>query len=146
MFDHVLKSDTPVFDKSTEEGIRFLVYKVGCLEVRTVQEPKADEIVGVVFSVGAETQAVQSEKDNTVNQHEQITKATVYVEMDQRWLSYHHYYLVLHTDGGNTVLMEKLWDGSGVCKDNPGDLEARNSLAKAFHSSCAVVRASPSRT
>merc|ERR1719401_3212157 len=35
MFDHVLQSVVPVFDKCTEEGVRFRAYKVGSLEVRT---------------------------------------------------------------------------------------------------------------
>merc|ERR1712210_174100 len=50
MFDHVLESAIPVFDKSSEEGIRYRVYKVGSIEVRTTQENNAKEIVGAVFS------------------------------------------------------------------------------------------------
>merc|ERR1712032_126763 len=75
MFDHLLKSGTPVFDKSTEEGMRFRVYKVGSLEVRTTQAPDDNEIVGVVFSTRAPGQAVvQAKQCRKVEDHEHLAK------------------------------------------------------------------------
>jgi hypothetical protein len=33
LLNHVLKTSSPVFDKSTEEGLRFRIYTIGTLEV-----------------------------------------------------------------------------------------------------------------
>jgi hypothetical protein len=47
-----LEAAAPTFDKSTEEGTRFRVYRVGKLEVRSIQEPGAvEEALGAVFTV-----------------------------------------------------------------------------------------------
>jgi len=135
MFDHLLKSATPVFDKTSEDGIRFRVYKVGILEVRTTQKPTADEVVGVVFSIRPSTQPLgQGQQCPVLKDHERISKATVYVARDQQVPSHHCYYLVLETDGGNTIVTEMLSDGAVAWKENPADVEDRNSLAKAFRS------------
>jgi len=133
MFDHLLKSATPVFDKSAEDGIRFRVYKVGSLEVRTFQEPNDNEIVGMVFSTRAPTKALmQAEQDQKVKDHEQLTKTTVYVERDRMWPTHHRYYVALETEMGNTVTTEMLWDGTVAWKENPADSEDRKSLSKVF--------------
>jgi len=135
MFDHLLKSAIPEFDKSTEDGMRFRSYKVGSLEVRTTQKLNADEIVGVVFSMLASTQApAQDQQSRQVKDHERISKASVYVARDQQWSEYHRYYLVLETDAGNKISTEMLWDGTVAWHENPAGLEDRNSLAKAFRS------------
>jgi hypothetical protein len=44
------KSSEPVFDRSTEEGLRFRIYRVGGLEIRTTQEITGEEALGAVFS------------------------------------------------------------------------------------------------
>jgi len=135
MFDHLLKSGAPVFDKSTEEGIRFRAYKIGSIQVRTTQEPNADEIVGVVFSTSASAQArTQSKHGQKLKEDEQIVKATTYVERDAKYPLYHRYYLTLETEVGNMVVTEMLRDGSVIWNENPADLEDRNSLAKVFRS------------
>jgi len=48
----MLKTVTPVFDKSTEEGIRFRIYQLDSLEVRTTQQSDlgSNETIGAVFS------------------------------------------------------------------------------------------------
>jgi hypothetical protein len=47
-----LEAAEPTFDKCTEEGTRFRVYRTGKLEVRTTQEPgSAEECLGAVFAV-----------------------------------------------------------------------------------------------
>jgi hypothetical protein len=47
-----INSAEPTFDKSTEDGTRFRVYRVGKLEVRTIQElGAAEERPGAVFVV-----------------------------------------------------------------------------------------------
>merc|ERR1740121_1030956 len=73
MFDHFLKSATPEFDRSTEDGIIFRVYRVGNLEVRTTREPNADEIVGEVFSTRAAKQAsMQGNHNRKIEDHEEL--------------------------------------------------------------------------
>jgi len=135
MFSHLLKSASPVFDKCTEDGIRFRIYKVGSLEVRTTQKPTADEVVGVVFSIRPSTQTlVQGRQCQKVQEHERILKASVYVAEDRQRLSNHGYYLVLETDGRNTIVTEMLRDGAVTWQENPADVGDRNSLAKAFRS------------
>lgn len=47
----LLKDTVPVFDKSTEEGTRFRIYKAGNLEVRTTQDFEGNEVMGAVFSM-----------------------------------------------------------------------------------------------
>jgi len=44
----------PVFDKTTEEGTRFRIYKSGRMELRTVQEFNGQEVVGAVFTEAAQ--------------------------------------------------------------------------------------------
>merc|ERR1712050_679366 len=51
MFSDVLKSTSPVFDESTEDGSRFRIYKFGSLEVRTGQESDGKETIGAIFCV-----------------------------------------------------------------------------------------------
>jgi len=135
MFDHVLRSAIPVFDESTEEGNRFRVYKVGSIEVRTTQEPNAKEIVGAVFSKRPSTQtSMEAKQSCTVKDSHELTKVTVFVEKDPRLPSYYRYYLSFETEDGNAIVTEMLLDGSVAWRENPADLEDRNSLAKAFHS------------
>jgi len=42
---HALRTATATFDKTTEDGLRFRVYKLGSLEVRTTQELNGTEVV-----------------------------------------------------------------------------------------------------
>jgi hypothetical protein len=46
----VVKTSAPVFDKSTEDGMRFRIYRAGSLEVRTMQAHENKEAVGAIFS------------------------------------------------------------------------------------------------
>jgi len=46
-----LKAVTPMFDNSTEEGTRFRIYRLGSIEVRTMQEFEGNEIIGAAFSM-----------------------------------------------------------------------------------------------
>jgi hypothetical protein len=45
----LLKDSVPIFDKSTEEGMRFRIYKAGSLEVRTTQDFEGSEVLGAVL-------------------------------------------------------------------------------------------------
>jgi len=50
VLDRVAQAAAPLFDKQTEEGTRFRIYKSGSLEVRTVQELEGSEVVGAIRS------------------------------------------------------------------------------------------------
>merc|ERR1712032_847429 len=57
VFKDIIQSASPAFDKTSEDGMRFRVYKVGSLEVRTTQELNGKETVGAVFSNNASGEA-----------------------------------------------------------------------------------------
>lgn len=46
-----LASSAAIFDKQAEDGTRFRIYRLGGLEVRSVQELEGEETIGMVFSV-----------------------------------------------------------------------------------------------
>jgi len=91
---HVLKTSSPIFDNSTEEGLRFRIYRIGSLQVRTTQEPEGPEIVGAVFS----TQDKSSKSGTSaMMEQETIIKVTECVEnafdddTDESSLSWRYY-------------------------------------------------------
>merc|ERR1712032_630830 len=51
--DSILQSADPVFDKSTEDGMRFRIYMSDGVEVRTTQEHDGEEIIGAAFWIHA---------------------------------------------------------------------------------------------
>merc|ERR1719359_2483319 len=116
--------------------MRFQIYKVGNLEIRTTQEPFGDETIGAVFSVrnrngcneGSTGKRVRIQGDGD------FTKITEYVEAAFESDSVEHiqcqYYTVLETVSGNKVLTERLRDGRVTWEEDPEGLEDRNSLAK----------------
>merc|ERR550525_2115052 len=53
MLEDALESLAPEFDKTTEDGSRFSIYRIGSLEVRTITEPDCEPVIGAVFSVHA---------------------------------------------------------------------------------------------
>jgi len=123
LFDQTLKSATPFFEQSTEEGLAFRIYRIGSLEVRTTQEHGGREEVGAVFSRSQATPDLATGTQVT-NGHERVAKITEYVEEGPR------YYVVIETECGNVMVTEKLEDGVTTWVENPRDLEARNSFAK----------------
>jgi hypothetical protein len=131
-FAHVLRSATPTFYKSTEDGTHFRIYSFGSVEIRTTQAYDGQEQVGAVFSVRPVSKAgAQSRKDGS-----QVVKVTEYVEWerDQEKDAWHHSYVVVETTAGEKVVTEQLRDGSVTWEENPKDLEDRNSLAKVVRS------------
>ena len=42
----VLPVAAPEFNKATEDGVVFRIYRIGSLEVRTIQEPGSSEPLG----------------------------------------------------------------------------------------------------
>jgi hypothetical protein len=122
-----LQDSSPVFEKYTEEGICFRIYYMGNLEVRTIQEVDGEEVVGAVFSIQTPT---GENAASEVRDHKKLVKVTQYVE---RSLSQAHYYVVLETEDGQKICMERLASGKVAWEAEPADLEARNSLAKVMN-------------
>jgi len=145
MLRGALEASTPCFDRRTEDGVRFRIYQFGSLEVRTTQEVGGEEAVGMVFSVGAGAShyGFVQRRGQGLTEKDRVTKVTEYVER------IHGYsrpsrgsYVVLETEAGHSIVTEKLRDGAVAWRENPADLEFRNSLAKVVRSvkcSCATV-------
>merc|ERR1712061_978482 len=89
MFADFLASAPPSFEKSTEDGIRFRIYKCGSLEVRTCQEPNGKEVIGAVFSVRPVVAhpCLEQEQARTVGEGEKVVRVTQYVERSTRGIS-----------------------------------------------------------
>merc|ERR1712061_46519 len=113
------ESAVPDFDKVTEDGSRFSIYRIGSLEVRTITEPDCEPVIGAVFSVHA-----PSDQKSAIPEQEEIVKATEYVE--RVGLEF-QVYVTLETDQKNFLVLE---DGTLRFEENPSNLEDRTSLAK----------------
>jgi len=129
-----LKCSTPVFDKSTEDGTRYRIYRFSSLEVRTIQKQSENELIGIVFSIRSAHH--QGNRAACLGDNEKIFKVTEYVERDVRASENepddrptYHYYVALETEFGNTVVMEKCAEQL-AWEENPMGLDARNSMAK----------------
>jgi hypothetical protein len=134
-----LKVSAPIFEKSTEEGLQFRIYRLGSLEVRTTQELHDEEKVGAVFSIGSASPHASMRGPLPADwEQEKIVKVSSYIEHTdsecQTSTLRCRYYLVLETDKGDKILTERLPDGSLSWVENPSDLEERNSLAKSIRS------------
>jgi len=128
--DQALKSASPSFDKTTEDGLRFRVYRIGSLEVRTTQEPDGQEVVGAVLSTRAPEKA---SPDQAINDQDKLVKVTEYVELAQCSANRYRHYVVFQTESG-TIVTELLADGAVAFEVAPADLEVRTSLAKVLRS------------
>jgi len=133
VFEQALKKAAPAFDKSTEDGTRYRVYRFGSLEVRTTQDIDGKENIGAVFSLCASTDS--SKHHQVVKDDEQIVKATEYVEASGKD---YHCYVVLETEQKNVIVTEELKNGMLRREANPKDLEDRCSLAKVLRSAGAA--------
>merc|ERR1712046_173781 len=136
VFEHfVLKNHVPVFDKTTEEGARFRIYRIGSIEVRTIQEHAAKEAIRAIFSIKAVNQESSTPCQRADNA-EKLLKVTEYVdralESTAKDLSKvnRRFYTVAETANGNVIVTEKTREGRLTWIENPKDLEDRNSLAK----------------
>jgi len=124
-----LKASVPIFDKPTEEGLRFRIYRLGSLEVRTTQAFAGFEEIGAVFSVRPWRGGSESVRKATPE--EKVVKSIQYVEraagnQNGNW----HYFLLVVTERGHKIVIEHLVDGTVAWAEDPEDLEDRISLAK----------------
>jgi len=117
-------SASPVFERATEDGLIFRIYRMCSLEVRTIQEPEAAEVIGAVYSISAP--ALKSNPSRMVKDGEAIIKVTEFVEnmhgardneIGQRLQN--HYYVVLETSKGCKLVTELMVSGSPVWQENP---------------------------
>jgi hypothetical protein len=154
VLQQVLKSSIPVFDRMTEEGLRFLIYQLGSLEVRTTQDADGEETIGSVFAI-CSPRSPKAKKLGSLSctqAKEKIIRATEYVErmcdQSSNMPSFScHYYVVFETEQGRKILLEHnskeaKWD------DAPVELEDRNSLAKVIRTvdRCAGVTVGDMKT
>merc|ERR1712242_271834 len=126
MLEDALESVVPDFDKETEDGSRFSIYRIGSLEVRTITEPDCEPVIGAVFSLHA-----PSEQKSVISEQEETVKATEYVE--RVGLEF-QVYVTLETNQKNFLVVEELDDGTLHFDENPLNLEDRISLAKVLRS------------
>jgi hypothetical protein len=127
LLQDALRESSPIFDKSTEDGLRFRIYILGSLEVRTVQGEDGKEEVVAVFAICNRAAAIDQDC-NKVQDNERVAKATQYVE--RSFGKHYRYYVVLETEHGQHIRMESLAEGEVAWEPEPADLEDRNSLAK----------------
>merc|ERR1712216_105110 len=105
-----LPKAVPEFKKATEDGVLFRIYRLGSLEVRTIQEPRLPETLGAVFLTKAPVWNLQTEKSmSNVRTDEKIVGGRLYLEASAqphqnssgKRLSQCHYYVVVQTEQGN---------------------------------------------
>merc|ERR1719330_760514 len=136
LLEEVLASTVPVFDKKTEDGTRFLIYRLGSLEVRATQAFDGKRVIGAVFSLGSDAKSEEPLDDD------KIVKATQYVEKASAGRLRCRYYVVFETEAGCKIVTEMLPTGTVAWKATPKDVEDRNSLAKVICSAdCSNVGA-----
>lgn len=128
LLQEVMPNAVPEFQQTTEDGIIFRIYKLGSLEVRTIQEPEAEEQVHQVFSARAACWNSQGSKTEASHK-EKLSKCKMYIEAYEHEAC-NNFYMVLETEEKSLVVTERLANGSLSWKENPQNLEDRNSLAK----------------
>mmetsp|Transcript_105606 Transcript_105606/g.256478 ORF Transcript_105606/g.256478 Transcript_105606/m.256478 type:complete len:835 (+) Transcript_105606:1-2505(+) len=118
-----LKSMELFFDQSTEDGMRFRIYRRGSLEVRTEQPHGAKEAIGAVFSADAGKDVAT---ETSVKDCELITLMTQYVSASESasagQAQDHRYWLLLETEKENVIVTEKLQNGAVAWHENSVDL------------------------
>mmetsp|Transcript_162071 Transcript_162071/g.519672 ORF Transcript_162071/g.519672 Transcript_162071/m.519672 type:complete len:971 (+) Transcript_162071:80-2992(+) len=140
---HLLKGAAPVFDKDTEDGVKFRIYRFGTLEVRSILDLDEVERIGAVYSVRAPDHSKVNEVLlQRVDQQELVTKVTEYVERvhrstvagiaanDDQQPFCRRFFVLFKTAQGNVILTERLANGRSAWEENPGDLEDRRSLGR----------------
>jgi len=127
LLEEVLKTSVPTFDKETEDGTRFYIYRLGSLEVRATQVPTGKKVVGAVFSLSSRDTIEEPEEGQD---NDRIIKAMQFVEKAPIGALRCRYYVVFETAMGRRYVTERLSNGVVAWKVSPDDIEDRNSLAK----------------
>jgi len=130
VLSHALADAAPVFDRLTEDGVRYRIYRLGNLEIRTTQDVEGQEEIGMVFSTQQDRQLIH--EGTAVDGSEKLVKVTEYVERSQDGNG--HFFVVAETEAGSVIVIEKLADGTNRLLENPKELSDRLSLAKTIRS------------
>lgn len=157
LFLHLLRDVSPVFDKSTEDGYRFRIYRLGTLEIRTTMR-NGQEQIGAVFVVKNRAIDFPPTFDSKAFRDERIVKVTEMVdrchgaaEVSKDALGCQlqenkdvqdvglspfvvRYFIILETETANTMLSEMCNDGSVIWEFDPCNVEKRKYLAKVLRS------------
>lgn len=131
----VLKDSAPVFQRTTEDGTTFSIYRVGNVEIRTSQARDGMLVVGGVYSFRSSAHRVA---EPIASWNDRVVKVSEYVEVaegggvaNQGFV--HKYFSVLQTDRGAKIVTEHT--GHTVTwEENVVGLEDRISLAKVIRS------------
>lgn len=126
-----LAEDGVVFDRATEEGLRFRIYRQGQLEIRTTQEHGRAERIGVVFSRESKFQAAIWGPESVTkvalcvshSQNTSIPEEEGLAKEEQRPSS--HYFLLLRSKSGGVIVTSCVPQGQVPWEECPKDLEAR---------------------
>jgi len=131
MLQAALESAVPTFRRVAEDGLVYLIYRLGSLEVRATQGHDGKKVIGAVFSTSPLAHSFSANmRRPSPKPDDKIVKVTEYVEKSQKGALACQYYVVFCTESGNMILTEKLADGTVAWKEDPPGLEDRNSLAK----------------
>jgi hypothetical protein len=138
VLERALKDTQPTFDKTAEDGVRFRIYKIGSLQVRSTQCFGEEEVIGAVFSTLASPpvstqRQTATEQDLAIKEDDKITKATEYVEATSQ-APFRHSFVELETESGRAAVTERLPGGQMVWTESPQDVEVRRCLAKVVRS------------
>merc|ERR1712110_1374462 len=107
------------------------MYRVGSLEVRTLQDINGNETIGAVFSVCEQAHRASEDQKEKVNGKARIAKVTQYVE---KLVQGRGYFVVLETEQGIKIVTEKLPDGRVAFHESPPELCNRISSARVVRS------------
>jgi len=108
MLRDILASTAPSFEKTTEDGTRFLIFKFGSLEARATQEPQGDLEVGAVFSVSDAWATAPGASD--LEGGELVVKVAECVERAPSGVA--RYFLLVETDAGTSATVGLLPSGA----------------------------------
>lgn len=129
-----MRQTTPSFEKVTEEGTCFRIYRLGSLEARTTQSSDGEEVIGVVFSMLSATTTTSSDLKQGGSKHrdsDEVVKISEYVEKTSRGPCC---FMVLTAESGSTLVVKELEDGSLHHEESPVNLDYRRTLAKVLRS------------
>lgn len=125
----------PSWQQQAEDGTVYRVYRLGSLEVRTMQEYDGEEVMAMAFSSAKPC----PEASESVDESELVVKATEFAEFATGRPC--HLYTVLVTDAGHVVVVEQDASMAPKWSYNPPSVQDRNSLAKVIRTTegvCAI--------
>jgi len=128
----ILRSAKPLFDKGTEDGLRFRIYREGALEVRTVQAEGGPEDIVAVFSTRPHIPTSIPGDEPIVKVRQYVSDASGVEAADEaqaREQARFHYFLLLQTQKC-CIITERMPSGRVAWEESPEDLEARLSSAR----------------